>query len=126
MREQLEKPDAHRKHLHIQLRNMRDTLYHEESEFSALTAEYLPMIKNRFRLSPRTDYGGGANRGKSFTIVAGSSFKGVDMTRAMNTALFLDSLLVAVVHTIISLNLCGYAHHMFRKLNFTQLQHSLS
>lgn len=56
--------------------------------------------------------------GKLLIIAVGSLFKGFEVTRAMITALLLDSLIVAVVHLDLSLNLRGSPPYLFRRLMF--------
>lgn len=91
---------------------MRNALQHKESEFSALPAEYYRMTNKRYRLSFDTDSERGTKRGELLITVTGSPSKAVDMTRAMITTLLLKFLVVAAVHIVLSLNLCGYKHHL--------------
>lgn len=50
---------------------------------------------------------------KPLIIVVGSSFKDVDISREIITAVLLDSLGIALVHKLFSLKLCASAHRLF-------------
>lgn len=71
------------------------------------------MTNEYNQLSSDIDNGQGIKRVKSPIITAGLPFKGIEMTRAIITALLLGSLVVAVVHIVYSINLCAPAHHSF-------------
>lgn len=113
MRERLGDSDAHHNHMHIQHCTMRDTLDHKELEFSALAGEYYCTTNEQNRLYPDTVYEEGARKGVHLNTVASSAFKDVSMKRAMVTALFRSFLVVAMVHIVPSLKICGSAYHLF-------------
>lgn len=50
--------------------------------------------------------------GERLITAEDSPFKGVVMTRAIIMAVHLNSVVVAVVYRVLSLNLCGFAHHL--------------
>lgn len=58
-------------------------------------------------------------------IEAEFPFKGVDTTWLMITALDPDSVVVAVVHKLLSLNLYGSAYHWLSNLMFEEIQLSV-
>lgn len=68
----------------------------------------------------------GPRESRSWLWRAASSFKYVDMTKKMIATLLLESVAVAVVHVVLSLNLRGRTHHLLRKLKVSQLNFSLS
>lgn len=51
--------------------------------------------------------------GEPLITVEGFPFEGVDMTKAIITASFLDVLVVAVVNNDLSLNSCGSGYYSF-------------
>lgn len=66
-------------------------------EFGAPSVEFYIITDDCHQISSETADERGTMRGELLINVADSPFKGGDMTRAMVTTLFLDSLAIAVV-----------------------------
>lgn len=89
----------------------RWTIKNQGSTPSPLSIIILPTKDTSFLL---TGTGNEAPRGSvNLIVVAGFSFEIIDITRAMITALLFDSLVEAVVHIVLSLNFCSFAHQSF-------------
>lgn len=105
---------------------MHDTLDHKEYEFSALGTEYYSNTNEHQQFPSNKNYEHGMKRGEPLTIVGGSPFKHVDLTRAMPTTLILDSSHSVEVLIALLSNVCGSAQYSFCHLRLAQFQLSLS
>lgn len=90
---------------------MHEMLKHKEAETSTFAAELYCLTNEKHQNCSNTDEQQGTDGVDLLTIAAGSPFKAVNWTRAMVTASLLDSQVVVVVHIVLSLTLCGSAHH---------------
>lgn len=96
--------EAHCHRLGFHLRSMQDTFDHEELEVSALATEYSFRTSERHR-NPSDSYYERSTVKQEIPLVlaSGSFFEGGNMTKAMITALLLNSfdLAVRIYNTII-------------------------
>lgn len=90
---------------------MQKTLEPKELQLGVLAAESYHLTSERHKDPSDNDYEQGTKRSELLIEMMGFAFKGVGMTRAMITNSNPDSIVVALVHLVLSLNLRGSTHH---------------
>lgn len=122
--EPLDELDAHRHHLCVSFCSMRDASDHCKLDSSALAPEYICLENEGHQYSFDIDCDRDSMRKRTYITAPCYTFNGVNMKRAIITAFLLNSVVVYVVHWIISLELHRFAHHLSWHLMLAQLHFS--